>query len=494
LRPSRLAVCLAVGLPALAVAADVPVAGHKLGLRGRSSTERKRSATINIKDPALAAPLPDPTLGASLVVNGGAADGQCYAEIALDPGRWRPIGGKGATRGYRYAAPAPGTQGVRSIVLRPGVLLVKARGAGWPCGLQATTERAPVSVVMRVAGTRYCAAFGPGQRNTTGRFVAGTSPAPAACPETDATGAFLNILHGIFCPMPTAACRLSERIDLLFQWVAAAGCPDVVTLTEVSARAVPLLESHLATACPFPYQRVFVSVFGVDDHMLLTRYPAASSDSYLLYKDFRHVLFVRIDHPLGPLDVFTTHLASGSDGAGNPCAGDCPPECVAAGATTVRECQGVQLAAYVASRHDVATPALVSGDFNQDPTSFVYTHVTQVIAPPWTDTYLAAGNPECDPGTGVGCTSGRADEDLSDMESPASHETERIDYFFLVRPGAGSLCAATIDTGADADGDGTATRIFADDPNPFAPTCGPAPDAICWPSDHEGAQVDLNCG
>jgi len=39
-----------------------------------------------------------------------------------------------------------------------------------------------------------------------------------------------------------------------------------------------------------------------------------------------------------------------------------------------------------------------------------------------------------------------------------------------------------------------ATRIFADDPNPFAPTCGPAPDAICWPSDHEGAQVDLNCG
>src|SRR6185295_18100966 len=108
--------------------------------------------------------------------------------------------------------------------------------------------------------------------------------------------------------------------------------------------------------------------------------------------------------------------------------------------------------------------------------------------------HRAAVDPECDPGTGVGCTSGRADEDLSDMESPASHETERIDYFFLVRPGAGSLCAATIDTGADADGDGTATRIFADDPNPFAPTCGPAPDAICWPSDHEGAQVDLNCG
>jgi endonuclease/exonuclease/phosphatase family metal-dependent hydrolase len=491
MRPCRTALCLAVALPVLAVAADVPVAGHKLALRASSSTARKRNAAITIKDPAVAAPLPDPTLGASLVVNGGAADGQCRAEIALDPSRWRPIGGNGATRGYRYAAPAPGTQGVRSIVLRPGRLIVKARGTGWPCDLSAATEREPVSVVLRVAGTRYCAAFGPGQRNTARRFVAGTSTAPAACPETDATGAFLNILHGIFCPVPTAACRLSERVDLLFQWVAAAGCPDVVTLTEVSTRAVPLIESHLASACPFPYQSVLVSQFGVDDHMLLTRYPATSTDSHLLYKDFRHVLFVRIDHPLGPLDVFTTHLASGSDGANNPCAGDCPPECVAAGATTVRQCQGVQLADYVALRHDVATPALVSGDFNQDPTSFVYAHV---VARGWTDTYLAAGNPECNPGTGIGCTSGRADEDLSDMESPASNESERIDYFFLVPPGPGSLCTPIIDSGADADGDGTATRIFADDPNPFAPTCGPAPDPICWPSDHEGAQVDLDCG
>lgn len=490
MRLRRTVVCLAVALPALALAADVPVAGHKLMLRASASTARKRAANVTIKDPALAAPLPDPTLGAALVVNGGAADGQCRAEIALDPSGWRPIGGDGATRGWHYKAPAPGTQGVRSIVLRPGLLTVKARGAGWPCDLSAATEREPVSVVLRVGVTRYCAAFGPGKRNTAGRFVAGTSPAPATCPATDATGAFLNILHGIFCPAPTNACRLSERIDLLFQWVAAAGCPDVVTLTEVSTRATPLLESHLGSACPFVYQEVFPVSSGVDDHMLLSRYPAVASEDHILYKNFRHVLFVRIDHPLGPLDVFTTHLASGSDGANNACAGDCPPECVSAGAATVRECQGVQLADYVALRHDVATPAFVSGDFNQDPTSFVYNHV---IGRGWTDTYLAAGNPECNPGTGIGCTSGRADEDLSDLESSASNESERIDYFFLVPPGAGSLCSATVDSGADADGDGMATRIFADDPNPFAPTCGPAPDAICWPSDHEGAQVDLNC-
>jgi endonuclease/exonuclease/phosphatase family metal-dependent hydrolase len=380
---------------------------------------------------------------------------------------------------------------VRKIVLRPGLLTVKARGAGWPCDLSATSQRDPVSVVLRVAGARYCAAFGPATRNTTGRFAAGASPAPATCPKTDATAAFLNILHGIFCPPPTASCRLSDRIDLLFQWVVAAGCPDVVTLTEVSSPSVPLIDAHLATTCPFTYEKVFVHRFGVDDHMLLTRYPAAEVESQLLYKNFRHVLFVRIDHPLGPLDVFTTHLASGSDGANNPCAGDCPPECIGAGATTVRECQGVQIGEQVVLHHNVATPALVSGDFNANPTSFVYTHLT---GRGFTDTYLSAGNLECNPGTGVGCTSGRQDEDLSELESPVSNESARIDYLFLVPPGPGSLCAAAIDSGSDADGDGTATRIFADDPNPFAPTCGPAPDAICWPSDHEGAQVDLNCG
>ena len=487
MRPHRLATVLILALPALGFALDVPLAGHKIDLRASA----RRSASISIKDAAVAAPLPDPSLGASLVVNSGAGDGQCYAEIPLDPSSWRPLGGDGATRGWRYRMPAPGTQGVRKIVLRPGVLTVKARGASWPCDLSAASQRAPASVVLRVAATRYCAAFAPATRNTSGRFAAGSSPAPAACPETDATAAFLNILHGIFCPAPSASCRLSDRIDLLFQWVAAAGCPDVVTLTEVNEPSVPLIDAHLATTCPFTYQRVYVRRFGVDDHMLLTRYPAAASESQLLYKNFRHVLFVRIDHPLGPLDVFTTHLASGSDGANNPCAGDCPPECVAAGATTVRECQGVQIGDQVALHHDVATPALVSGDFNAGPTSFVYTHL---IGRGFTDTYLAAGNPECNPGTGVGCTSGRQDEDLSELESPVSNETSRIDYLFLVPPAPGSLCTATIDSGSDADGDGTATRIFADDPNPFAPTCGPAPDAICWPSDHEGAQVDLNCG
>jgi endonuclease/exonuclease/phosphatase family metal-dependent hydrolase len=302
----------------------------------------------------------------------------------------------------------------------------------------------------------------------------------------------LNILHGLFCP-GRGFCRLSERIDLLFQWIVRAGCPDVVTTQEVSRQAAPLLATHLATACPFPYQHVYMQTgIGTDDEMLMSRYPIVSSEIRVLYRQFRTVRFARIDHPMGPVDVFSTHLSSSSDGAQNPCAApDCPAECVEAGAATVRQCQGVQVARYVAERHDVATPAVITGDFNESPGTFVY---DQFVGRGWPDVYLAAGNPECDTATGVGCTSGRQDENLSQLESPASNENERIDFIFLVPPAAGSLCTASIDSGADADGDGTATRIFADDPNPFASTCGPAPAAICWPSDHEGMQLDLNCG
>ena len=68
------------------------------------------------------------------------------------------------------------------------------------------------------------------------------------------------------------------------------------------------------------------------------------------------------------------------------------------------------------------------------------------------------------------------------------------DYLFIQFPGDDSpACRYELDSHRDDDGDGLATRIFADDPNPFAATCGPLPNPICWPSDHEGTQADFNC-
>jgi hypothetical protein len=134
---------------------------------------------------------------------------------------------------------------------------------------------------------------------------------------------------------------------------------------------------------------------------------------------------------------------------------------------------------------DQAALAVVAGDFNEPPGSFVHGEFTRRG---WPDTYLIAGNPECDPATGAGCTSGREDETLAELESPSSSEMERIDFVF-VTPRAG----CRIEPAGDPDGDGTATGLFADRPNPFASSCGPAPAPICWPSDHVGVQLDLEC-
>jgi endonuclease/exonuclease/phosphatase family metal-dependent hydrolase len=311
--------------------------------------------------------------------------------------------------------------------------------------------------------------------------------------DVDITAANINILHGLFC---ADNCRLDDRIDLLFQWLAASGCPDFVTLQEVldagQTSMIPLIEAQRSTVCPFPYEILYPRATGIDDALILTRYEVLDTEVRFLhgaFANFRHVLFARIDHPLGPVDVFTTHLASGSDGGPLACDVDCPLECVVEDVATNRDCQAVQMAMFIDERHDVGPPAVITGDFNDPPGSFVYNHM---IARGWIDTYLAVDNPECDPVTGTGCTSGRASS-LAELESTDANVDRRIDYTFLVPGAPGSRCAgATLDPAVDADGDGTATRIFADGPNPFAP-CGPEPAPVCWPADHEGTEVDLNC-
>ncbi len=481
---------LALTTPASSAGAiEHPVAGRKLILVDNDG-QRRRLSFVAL-DPAIGPPFADPTTGSSsLIVRSSAGPGQCFAEIPLGATNWKPIRGDGPNKGYVYRDAGSGSQGIRRIALRPGRIQVVARGDSWPCDLGAE-QQLPVSVELRMVGERYCSAFGGTvARNAGGRFRAGGAPAPAACPDADLTVADLNILHGLGCP---GNCRQADRIDLLFQWIAARGCPDVVTMQEVldlsTGSALPLIDARRATVCPFPYQEVFIRTFGIDEEMILSRYPVLESELHGLHGGFRHVLFARIDHPMGAVDVFTTHLASSSDGASNPCQAPCPAECVAAGASTIRECQAVQLAEYAAARHDVATPAVVTGDLNSHPDGFVY---HQLADRGWTDVYRAAGNPECDPMTGVGCTSGRASDTLTQMESTDSNVDERIDYVFVVPPGPASACGASIDGPADDDGDGTATRLFADQPNPFA-TCGPAPLPMCWPSDHEGVELDLNC-
>jgi len=308
----------------------------------------------------------------------------------------------------------------------------------------------------------------------------------------EVTVADLNVLHGLFCPSETGDCRVADRIDLLFEWVASVGCPDVVTLQEVlGRRAVDLVRRAAASSCPFAYEVLEPPMLG--QNFTLSRYPVVESheDALVGFLRTRLLWHTRIDHPNGMVDVFNTHLAAGVDLGGEPCQEPCPAECVDAGAVSNRDCQAVQIANLVEQHAAPGSLRVLAGDFNSTSETFVYDYLVNVRG--WTDSYLEAGNPECDPATGVGCTSGREDEDLGDLESPAGGERSRIDFLFVREPASASSCSYEIDSADDADGDGFATMIFAGEPNPFSADCGALPSSICWPSDHEGMQADLNC-
>jgi endonuclease/exonuclease/phosphatase family metal-dependent hydrolase len=370
-------------------------------------------------------------------------------------------------------------------------------------------------------------------------FVGVTHAGVKATPDRDITVANLNILHGFACDSPFPRdgdqCRVEDRIDLLIQHVLAVGCPDIITLQEnVTSKFVLLTDPNdptqvelvgpltdtveliedrlddLESACGFPYEVIFDPTArrhpafgrGIDEELILSRYPALDFKVVPLYSPlfpffFRHVLFARIDHPFEPVDVYTAHLAAGADFGDalcgisllGPIGLPCPDACETS--DTVRECQAKQMVRFIEATHTIPGAGIITGDFNAPPSSNVYSEFTRRG---WIDSHLEAGNAECDPETGLNCTSGREGDSLRDLESPELNQQRRIDYIFVIPPDQhASTCEATFDKPEDQDGDGTGTGLFASEPNPFVMTCGAVPLPICWVSDHSGNQFDLTC-
>ena len=500
---ARMLLAAGLLLPAWASATDVLVPGKLLRLSETAGDPATRGFVFRaMPDAAIAPPFGDPTTGASLFVFSSNQPGGCRADIALPAASWKPLGNDPA-KGWRYSDKTGSVAGIKRIVVKAaasgGKITVKGTGASFPCGMS-VSQQTPFDVTLRMGGDRYCASFGGTiRRNDAGRLKVTRSPAPLVCAGDDVRVATLNVLHGLFCPAATANCRLADRIALLGQWIVDRKCPEIVALQEVSSSApgndvLFHVTEQLLDVCPDPYRMTFEQTFAFDDTVILSRYLPIASSVQPFYGFGRHALHARVDHPIGPVDVFSTHLASGSDLATNPCGdppfGPCPAECTAAGAVNVRDCQAVQLAAFVTAEHDVDGPAFVVGDFNEDFGSFVYDQFVTGLGA--SDTFLDAGNAECNAGTGVGCTSGRIDDDLTDLEATALVVDNRIDFVFMIPPGGSSTCTGTLDTPADADADGVGTRLFAAEPNPFA-SCGAAPDPICWVSDHSGGEADVNC-
>jgi endonuclease/exonuclease/phosphatase family metal-dependent hydrolase len=168
--------------------------------------------------------------------------------------------------------------------------------------------------------------------------------------------------------------------------------------------------------------------------------------------DSRQVLWARLDAgPAGGIDLFTTHLAHGLTEVSD----------------TTKRIQVEQALATISewSTPD-ALPDVFVGDFNSTSADDRY---ATVLDSGFVDTYLAAGNPECDPATHAGCTSSQ--EPLTDTPEPTT--TNRIDFIFA-RPGSCGLVArgaAVIGTNAVEQPDGR----------------------WLWPSDHLGVVSTLRC-
>jgi endonuclease/exonuclease/phosphatase family metal-dependent hydrolase len=318
-------------------------------------------------------------------------------------------------------------------------------------------------------------------------IVAVAAPAsPAAAGGTRDTSVRivnLNLLHGVFCPPETNGCLAPDRVALLMQQLEAARCPEVVGLQEINANLATLLGKAVPKICDGEYEIVFGGKpKSLDTERVLTTLPVGSTKVIKLTGGFRTASRVVLKSPIGRLVLVVTHQDGDPEGKppGPPCR-NCPPPCKAAQANTYA-CQTVLAANLAEGTGGPKATRVLMGDFNFTSANPRY---RDLFADGWLDTHLLAGNPECDPATAVGCSSGRDDKSLESLQDPTKRQVERIDFIFVKAPGG---CTVATDPVGDPDGDGVGTGLWHDEPT----TNGPG--GLAWTSDHTGVSADLTCG
>lgn len=306
-----------------------------------------------------------------------------------------------------------------------------------------------------------------------------TSTAPPAA--SDVTMVTMNVLHGLSCDEGTDSCQAPDRLRLLWREIEAAGCPDLVGLTEIGPRQGELVPAELPSLCGGRYELIWDPVAQVqefDRQMILSALPVLEHGYVDLAAFPWGAHWVKVQTGAGVVDFATTHFASSVNNP--PCTPDiCPPPCETGVETGT--CHAVQLVEFLRERGTPGGTWIVTGDLNaeiDDP------RLAPLLDAGYVDVWTLAGNPECDPATGEGCTCCiEPGDDGAGFRDPTMRRSERID-FILVRvdqPG----CRAVLDGPDDPDGDGTGTGPFA-----FA-AADPPVNGVLWPSDHSGVQADL---
>jgi hypothetical protein len=358
--------------------------------------------------------------------------------------------------------------------------------------MRASTARTIAVIVVSGLVLVACASDGDGNASApTGGSTpatsdeAATTTATVVDPTADLTLVTLNMLHGFTfdqdCPAETEACQAEARLSILWGQIEAAGCPDVVTLQEVGTAQQQLVPAHLTELCDGRYELATEWIGLPAEVAILTTLPVLDHAGHRMSGINWMLQWVRVDSGLGPTEILTSHFASSSDpfscaDAEDYCADLCPE------GATPGDCHPLEVLDFLLDPDDPATVQIVTGDLNR---AIDDQRVTTLLDAGFVDVWTLAGNPECDPATGEGCTcclSG--DGPLVGLDQPVGTFVERIDFVLARAPGG---CDLASDTPDDADGDGTSTGPFAREP-----VAEPV-EGVYWSSDHSGVQADLSC-
>jgi hypothetical protein len=321
-----------------------------------------------------------------------------------------------------------------------------------------------LAVVLTIAG---CSDDGDDGASAPPTSAVTTTMGPAPEPVRALS---LNVLHGLFCPPETDSCQAPDRAEMVARGIEEAGCPELVGFTEVGPRQPEVVPPAMKKVCDGRYELAWQAANSPDRAMVFTTLPIRDR-GYLDLAAFPwEAYWVRVDAPFGPVDYLMTHLASS---ANNPTCEDdiCPPVCPVG--IDANECNAREIVAAFNEQRSGAALQLVSGDLNAEPGSST---LAQFEKAGYVDTWLAAGEAECDPATGRGCTAGRdrPENALDGLDVPGGRYRERID-FVLARPGK------------DCDVQASNAETFAGEPaaEPFR--------GLYWPSDHAGVLTEVTC-
>jgi hypothetical protein len=299
-----------------------------------------------------------------------------------------------------------------------------------------------------------------------------TTSEPAATPELRIVA--INQLHGLFCPPETDSCGAPSRLQMLFDAIEEAGCPDVVGLAEIGPRQQELVPDRLAELCGGRYALLWdpaAQAEPFDQEMILTTAEVLDEGYVELANLPWSGHWAKLDSALGTVDFVMVHQASSANNP--PCTAEICPAICEVGVET-GSCHTRELIAFMDEHGAAEGIHVVAGDLNKPPQD---PRIAPYYDAGFVDAWVEAGNPECDPATGIGCTccidSDVEDYDGGGLRDPALRRDARID-FVMVRNRSGCDLGYEAETFAGE----RATRPV---------------DGYLWPSDHAGVLAVLTC-